>query len=727
MTVQSLFSSHVLFLGYLLAFAAAALLSFAGIWWARTIEDPDTRHGLVALLGASGGWAASSLGVLLAPTPALKGALYTGGLIVGFATVGAWLYFCSAYTGRSLHRNRSVRRAALFVFAVVALLKATNSLHELFFTLEATTASVPHLGVDHHAPYWVSVSFAYLLAAMGYFMLLELLAQVGSGRKAIGILLELGALPLFLNAVGYASPWLLDISHEPIGVAAFAVGVLFVYRHPFRALRHAAEHDGPAFVLGPEGRLRNYNHSAAPFLSEGSSDPAAIGTPFDRVLPEVAQAAAADQRTVRLSQASSPRYYRLEKSVLGADETESTRLLLLTDITERRERQEALELKEERSVLCRMSRIAAGPDSSFEDKIHQLIDLGRTHLDLPYGYLTRISDGTQQIDHACGTHPLLQPDEFYPLSESHCRETVQTVGVLALQDTASDGASHPATERFGFGTYVGVPVLVEGELYGTFCFAGLDVREERFSEREMAVLELMTRWVSYELEQHRAKERLKENNERLNRFAGLVSHDLRNPLNVAQGRLELIKAEGDLSHVPPLEHALDRMGEIIRDVLALARGRQEITSDDREPLRLAAAAESSWTHVETNGATLHVKEDLGLQADEGRFQQLLENLFRNAVEHGGDDVVVTIGGLPNGFFVEDDGPGIPVEERGAVLEEGYSSTDGGTGFGLSIVETVAEAHGWTLSVMDGRAGGARFEFNGVEAAEKETRRKRVAA
>jgi len=95
------------------------------------------------------------------------------------------------------------------------------------------------------------------------------------------------------------------------------------------------------------------------------------------------------------------------------------------------------------------------------------------------------------------------------------------------------------------------------------------------------------------------------------------------------------------------------------------------------------------------------------------MQQLLENLLRNAVEHGGDTVTITVGGLNDGFYFEDDGPGIPENERNNVFETGYSTAKGGTGFGLSIVKQIATAHGWEICVTEGSEGGARFEIRGV--------------
>jgi PAS domain S-box-containing protein len=222
-------------------------------------------------------------------------------------------------------------------------------------------------------------------------------------------------------------------------------------------------------------------------------------------------------------------------------------------------------------------------------------------------------------------------------------------------------------------------------------------------------------------ERKAAEQELERENERLDRFASVLSHDLRNPLNVAQGRLQLAKeADGDpADHLSSVKDALGRMDEIIEDMLLLTWSEQDISPEDLEPVELAAAAREARDNVEAPDATFEVEASARLQGHEGRLRRLLENLFRNAVEHGGEAVTVTVGSFPSedppgGFFVEDDGPGIPEENRAKVLEGGYSSQEEGTGLGLSIVQGIAEAHGWSISVTEGRAGGARFEFRGVE-------------
>lgn len=210
---------------------------------------------------------------------------------------------------------------------------------------------------------------------------------------------------------------------------------------------------------------------------------------------------------------------------------------------------------------------------------------------------------------------------------------------------------------------------------------------------------------------HRERE-LRRQNARLDEFASVVSHDLRNPLNVARGRLQLAREEYDSEHHDAVMRALDRMETLIQDTLALARAGE--TVGEIEAVELPEIVDTCWRNVATESATLSTETDVTIHADKTRLQQLLENLLRNAVEHGGSEVTITVGDLPNGFYVEDDGPGIPLDTREKALQPGYSTAESGTGFGLSIVRDIAAAHGWEVSVTDGAEGGARFEFTGVE-------------
>ncbi len=217
------------------------------------------------------------------------------------------------------------------------------------------------------------------------------------------------------------------------------------------------------------------------------------------------------------------------------------------------------------------------------------------------------------------------------------------------------------------------------------------------------------------LEEH--AEALTRQNERLDRFASVVSHDLRNPLSVAMGRLQLAREDTESPHLDEIGQSLERMETLIDDALALAREGEAVT--EPEAVDLAALGERCWHTVETAEATLRTDTDGDalIRADPDRLKRLLENLFRNAVEHGGTDVTITVGRCESGFYVQDDGPGIPDGDREDIFDAGFSNSQSGTGFGLSIVSEIVDAHGWAIHVTESPTGGARFEITGVEYAE----------
>jgi signal transduction histidine kinase len=211
--------------------------------------------------------------------------------------------------------------------------------------------------------------------------------------------------------------------------------------------------------------------------------------------------------------------------------------------------------------------------------------------------------------------------------------------------------------------------------------------------------------------QKQREQELERQNERLDQFASTVSHDLRNPLNVAQGRVTLAQKDVDNDHLKTAKDAHNQMEALIDDLLTFARSGTAV--EETTIVELSVIARTGWQTVKTSEATLEIETDQIIRADRDRTRQLLANLFRNAIEHVGPDVTVTIGPIDGGFYVCDDGPGIPEKERTNIFDRGYSTSEDGTGFGLAIVNVIADAHGWDVQVVDSSSGGARFEVTQV--------------
>ena len=204
---------------------------------------------------------------------------------------------------------------------------------------------------------------------------------------------------------------------------------------------------------------------------------------------------------------------------------------------------------------------------------------------------------------------------------------------------------------------------------------------------------------------------LERRNERLAAFAGSVTHDLRNPLSAALAQLDVARAQYPGESHPHLDSAyqsLLRMNERIDEALTLAH--EGARSVERTAVSLSTVTERAWNVAGPETGTLAFADPPEtVSADESRLRRLLENLFENAGSHAGPEVTVEVGGTEDGFYVADDGPGIPESGRDSVFQYGITGDDDGTGFGLAIVTAIADAHDWRVSVGESRSGGARFE------------------
>jgi len=281
-------------------------------------------------------------------------------------------------------------------------------------------------------------------------------------------------------------------------------------------------------------------------------------------------------------------------------------------------------------------------------------------------------------------------------------ETGEVSVVEAAGDAGGDVDADPVAVTLPLGEH---GVLGFASTSGTFSEFGVELAAVLAANMEAALDRAAREEALREREQD-----LADQNERLEEFASIVSHDLRNPLSVARGYLGQVDADEEI--VGEIEWALDRMDRLTDELLTLARQGQIV--GDTERVSLSRVAYDAWQAIDGGAATLSVEDDVGsIEADPERLVELLENLFRNSIEHAhspDDPVTVTVGRTESGFFVEDDGPGIPDAEKGDVFEQGYTNADDGTGFGLYIVRTLADAHGWTVGVTDAKSGGARFQF-----------------
>ncbi|WP_353633817.1 histidine kinase N-terminal 7TM domain-containing protein [Halobacterium sp. NMX12-1] len=330
----------LVFLAYVVAFGAAVLGCAVGVRRALGVADADTRRGLVGVVAGSGGWALFELAFLVAPSAFLKYVAYDLSLVVGLSTVGAWLYFCSAYTGRSFHREPRYRHAAVATYVSIVAVKLTNHVHGLYFTTTAVDAPFPHLAIQHGTIHWLVAGLSYALVAVGFFMLFELFLEADYDTRPLGALVGVTALPVALDVVGFASPLLVDINYEPLGVAAFALGVLYVYEEEFLAVQLTNGVDDAVVYLDGADRIREYNGRARDLFAALDG---ATGERFDDVLPETAETLGDDHPVVARAVDGETRYYLVTDTSFSLGQSDIGRMVVFSDVTRTERKRRELE------------------------------------------------------------------------------------------------------------------------------------------------------------------------------------------------------------------------------------------------------------------------------------------------------------------------------------------------------------------------------------------------
>lgn len=314
---------------YVVVFSGAALAAFAGLVRARKVEHAGTRYGLLGLFAGSGGWAGAHAGLFLAPTPALKTISYTAGLILGFSTVFSWLYFASAYTGRSYHLDRRLRIAGLGLYLGVVVVKLTNPLHHLYYTAEVVREPFLRVAISQQVFHWVVTGLSYALAAVGLFMLFEQFREAGYDTRGLVALTGVTALPVVFDIVGFASDLFLNVIYAPLGVAAFAIGVLYVYEDRFLAVQLTGDVDDAFVFLDEDGEIRDFNDAALALFPSLSG---MRGRSVDAIEP-IAQALDSDSEVTGLTVDGDRRYFLLNTTSFTLGQSDIGRVLVFSDVT----------------------------------------------------------------------------------------------------------------------------------------------------------------------------------------------------------------------------------------------------------------------------------------------------------------------------------------------------------------------------------------------------------
>ncbi len=677
-------------------FSLAVFLCLLGAWHARYLPQRDARYGLIALLLTSALWAGAQLLFLMAQTGFFAYTAYTAGLVIGFSTVWAWLYFCSAYGGYTLHRHPVGVGLAVFLFVIITVLKITNHQHGLYFSVAPISTPLVPFTISRHTIYWVTTGVSYTLVLGGFLLLVARWTQVHGHTRALAGLFGLTLLPVLGNAVGFAVPALAGLYHEPLGVAAFALGVLFFARNAFITVQEVGRRNEPTLVLGPHATLRAYNTSAAALLRNIGPD--AMGRSLTEIAPDVAEARAALRPIIDLQNDGALQYYRITENHLHTGTTQ-VHLLTLSNVTERertfRAHEQLLRTITE-SVSDGLFQI------SFDDGLVYANQALASMLNYPSVDTLRGASAPQLFssDGAARLHKVLHRDGTFA-GELRC---------LRRNGTDFTGRVSATLVR----NEQGAPAYINGVMID------LTVQKEREADLRTAK------------DKAEATARLKEY------MLANMSHEIRTPLTSILGFSDMIRSEiqGTNAEFAARIHQsgkrLERMLESVLTLSTLQSGTYTLhPTSVHLPTLIEELLDSFVTQAERKQITLQAtsppsvpdrsnarREAHSACIDPDGVRLIVRHLIDNAIKFtpagGSITVQVCYSDSQVHFVVEDDGLGIPPDSQNLIFEsfrqasEGRNRSHEGAGLGLAIVDACATLMGGSVAVQSTIGKGSRF-------------------
>jgi PAS domain S-box-containing protein len=675
-------------------YVVSGVISFvlAGIAY-RNLRDTGWNDTIVGFLGIV-------LGTLIWNVARFCEVFFVGELVtmvwltvfyVGYGiTALSGLFFALAFTGRKRFLRPKVVVGLSIPAVVAVLLTATNEYHELlwvgeFVEIHGWYGDVLIFDREYQPLFYVYMLYTVSSATLGIFLVLWEARQSPDIYRGQTIAFVIGSACALLIALLYTlelQPFIPEFDTSPVGFALMGLFFGFaIFRYRMLDLIPIArdtviEHMRDGFiVLDTEDRIVDYNDAASHLLGDMGTG---VGEAVQTVLPDGAtvvedhEHGSPIESELTVEKDGEQQFVLATVSTLSDGGQRIGRLLLLRDVTE------------QRAVRKR-----------YRALIENSSDL--TLVLEPGGEITYTSPSVSDIT---GVEPTaIEGMNALSLIHQEDRDAVEaTLDSLVERPGAKTRQEYRTYDMAGNVIYLEASIwnLLENPFVEGFVINAREITERKRREQEI----------------REKNEQLTRANEQLDQFAGVISHDLRNPITVAIGHVDIAKDTGREESFEMIRRSLERMEAIIDDVLTLAREGQSI--GETETVRLEDHADEAWEHVATEDASLDVRTDGGFEADPDRLLQLFENLFRNAREHAGEDVTIIVGLEDDSLYVADDGPGIPEDRRDEVLEYGHTTNPEGTGLGLSIVSQIAEAHGWDVTVEESDAGGARFEFSGLE-------------
>ncbi len=434
---------------------------------------------------------------------------------------------------------------------------------------------------------------------------------------------------------------------------------------------------------------------------------------------------------------------RLNRQLSQSKQTlETSKTKLEQEVAERKLAEQAEFAQAQR--IRALYEISAMPGLSFDEQIERTIKLGCRMFNLEIGKLCRVNR-PQNINELV---KVVAPD-YMPirsgmqleLPNTFCDLTFDRDDPLAINHVGSSEYKDHASYKFtGLEAYIGTPIWINGEKYGTINFSSRNPTQP-FTEADKDIINLIGRWVSVAFERHYATNEIRlarEEAELANRakstFLASMSHELRTPLNAVIGYSELLQEElqdignnaltNDASKINCAGRNLLALINNVLDLSKIEAGKIDLCIENFNPRHILNDIEATIAPLAqkaNNRLTIHIESDVeAIETDPGKLQQILINLLGNACKftHNGEITLITrlvkIDNVEWIYFqVSDNGKGIAKSDAENLFSE-FSQAGGaadkakGTGLGLAISRKLCRLLGGDISFKSALSVGSTF-------------------